>query len=59
MCVRLLVLALCWAQKYSFYEEGTDIFSKCEDILAGPHKLKGLFQGYDLVLRLGLQMGLD
>lgn len=29
-----------------------------EDVLAGPHNFKSLFEGKDLVLKLGLKLGL-
>lgn len=34
------------------------IFLECEDILAGPQNLNGLFEGEDLVLRVRFQLDL-
>lgn len=35
------------------------IFLKDEDILAGPYNFKGLLEGYNIVLRLRLELRLE
>lgn len=49
ICVPVLPLAIYWVPIYTFY-------SPREDILAGPHKFRGLFE--DLDFRFRLEQGL-
>lgn len=45
-------------KKWRETENLAALYLKREDILAGPHDFKGSFDGSDLVLGLGLELGL-
>lgn len=56
VCLCVLILAAYWVPRYSLCTTKGGTFYENKDILAAPHNFKGLVEGWDLLLRLGLEL---
>ncbi len=58
VCVCVFLYLHLSENQREFLTKGVRLFLGSEDILAGPHYVTRFFEGKDLVLALGLELGL-